>query len=122
MPKTSKADFYTTGGVKSATKRKCVLGLEAPISAMVANGIDESFLDVTYLVKTKRNAQEPSLSVQVGRSSSSSEAFGCPRWPTCNSGEGVASASVVLLARSTELDAKVAEGEVCTDRRRNKFA
>ena len=52
---------------ESAKKR--VFGLEAAISAMIANGIDETSSEVTSLkdslAKAKRNAQEPSLSIQL---------------------------------------------------------
>ena len=52
---------------ESAKKR--VLGLEAAISAMIANGIDERSSEVTSLkdslAKAKRNAQEPSVSIQL---------------------------------------------------------
>ena len=52
---------------ESAKKR--VLGLEAAISAMIANGIDERSSEVTSLkdslAKAKRNGQEPSASIQL---------------------------------------------------------
>ena len=49
--------------------KKRVLGLEAAISAMIANGIDETSSEVTSLkdslAKAGRNAQEPSASIQL---------------------------------------------------------
>ena len=48
--------------------RSVFFGLEAAISAMIANGIDETSSEVTSLkdslAKAKRNVQEPSLSIQ----------------------------------------------------------
>ena len=107
---------------RCAKKRVC--GLEAAISAMIVNGFDETSSLKDSLAKAKRNAEEPSLSIQLkggdGVRRPSSQAFGCPRRPTCSVGEGVgrrrnrvqrleAEVSVAPSTRPAELDVELSQ-------------